>query len=141
MTVFAYHTPQIASPINDRRAGTSRVVSDTPTPIQVGKGYSVTLYFAFQDHNNKAFWIEGRTMTAHIHDRNNTKVAEVGVNPIPGIIGAGQIKLDTATTAPLLPGFYNLVITYIDDFGTEVAVQTMRSRPRFVLDVVDFVNT
>lgn len=140
MSVFAYYTPQVASPINDRRAGTIRVGSDSPSVIQVMKGWDAQLYFAFRDMKQKALLLEGRTVTAILYNQENTQLWTGAMNVDLLVDGAASVKLSKSVTDPLSAGLYNLVLTYVDDFGTELPVMTMRSAPRFVIELVDLVT-
>ena len=140
MTVFVYNTPQVASPVNDRRAGTIRVGSDSPDPIQVLKGWDTFLYFAFRDINQKAFLLQGRTVTARLYNQENVELWNGNLTANPTVNGAATLKLLTSATASLEAGLYNLIIEYEDDFGNVQAAMTMRSRPRFVIDLVDYTT-
>lgn len=140
MTVFAYYTPQRSITINDRRAGTTRLVRDAPTPIQVNRGFAQTFTFAFSDEQSKAFFMTGRTVTARVFNLQNAEVLNKTMRVIPEYQGVAELSLTEAESLTLQEGLYNLLITYTDDFDNTQAVMTARSRPRFVLDVVDFVN-
>lgn len=140
MTVFAYYTPQKASPVNDKRAGTIRVGSDSPTPIQVMKGWDSILHFAFRDMKQKAFLLPGRDVTAYLFNQENTQLYSAALIIDPISDGSGRLVLSKSVTDPLEGGLYNLIITYTDDFGNVIPAQTVRSQARFVIELVDFIT-
>ena len=82
----------------------------------------------------------GRTVTARVFSLINAEVINKTMRILPETQGLAELRLTAAETMTLLPGLYNLLITYTDDFENTQAVQTSRSRPRFVLDVVDYIN-
>lgn len=140
MTVYAYHTPRVASPINDRRAGTYRVGSDNPDPIKITKGWDAILYFAFRDHNQRHFSTLGQTITARIFNIENTEVHS-GQMIVDGLTaGAATLMLNTTDTSALAAGLYNMVIEYTDDFGNTLLATTHHSQPRFVIEVIDITT-
>ncbi len=137
MTVFAYHTPQIASPINDRRGGTYRIGSDSPDPITIYRGWDLVLYFAFRDHIHRPFMVTGRTVTARIFNNENTQVWSGPLVAHALTVGAAQLVMSNTVTSTLLPGLYSMVIEYADEQGRVQLAQTTRSLPRFVVSVID----
>lgn len=137
MTVFAFHTPQIASPINDQRAGTYRVASDNPDPIQITRGWDAVLYFAFRNHTQRPYLINGRTVTARLFNPENVEVWNGTFVADPLVTGTAQLVISDAATTSFEPGLYSMVIEYADDRGRVQLAQTTRSRPRFVVEVLD----
>lgn len=140
MTVFAYYTPQVASPVNDRRAGTIRVGSDSPAPIKVMKGWDAELHFAFRDLKQKAFLLNGRNVTARLFNQENVELWSGPVRIDPILDGAATLTLSKSVTNPLTAGLYNLVLEYTNDMGNIMPALTVRSLPRFVVDIVDLVT-
>lgn len=137
MTVFAYHTPQVASPINDRRAGTYRIGSDSPDPIQIYRGWDLVLYFAFRDHNYRPFMTTGRLITARIYNNENTQIWSGQMMPHALVEGAAQLVMGSTVTSTIPAGLYSMVIEYDDEQGRTMLAQTTRSLPRFVVSVID----
>lgn len=137
MTIYAYHTPQVASPVNDRRAGTYRVGSDNPDPIQITKGWDAVLYFAFRNYDRRPFFTVGRTITARIYDQENVEIWNGSFVADPLVDGAANVVLNSSATSAFEAGLYSLVIEYVDDRGRTLLAQTTRSLPRFVLEVLD----
>jgi len=137
MTVYAYHTPYIASPVNDRRAGTYRVNSDNPDPIQISKGWDAILYFAFRKHTHRPYFTIGRTITARIFNTENTEVWSGPMVADPIVDGAATLVMNSVATGAFEAGLYSLSIEYTDDRGRTLLAQTTRSLPRFVLEVLD----
>lgn len=137
MTVYAYHTPFVASPINDRRAGTYRVVSDNPDPIQITKGWDAVLHFAFRNHTQRPYFTVGRTMTARIYNNENTQVWTGTFVSDPLVDGAASLVMNSVATSSFEAGLYSMTIEVTDDRGRTLLVQTTRSLPRFVVEVLD----
>lgn len=137
MTVYAFHTPHIASPVNDRRAGTYRIGSDNPDPIQVTRGWDAVLYFAFRNHTQRPYLTTGRTVTARIYNTENVEVWNGTLVSDPLVDGAASLVMNSATTNTFEAGLYSLAIEYNDDRGRTLLAQTTRSKPRFVLEVLD----
>jgi hypothetical protein len=136
MTVFAYNTPHVASPINDRRGGTYRVGSDSPDPIQITKGWDAILYFAFRSHTQKVYDVTGQTVTGRLYNTENVEVWN-GVFIADLLVkGAAQLKINSNATQSFSAGFHSLTIEYVDR-GKSYLVQTTRSLPRFVIEVLD----
>lgn len=140
MTVFAYYTPQIATPINDRRAGTIRLGSDAPHPIIVNKGFNNQLMFGFRDEAQKVFLLDGRTVTGTIYNQSNVQMLTVPMKVSVTTAGIATLDLTDINLEAFEEGMYNLIITYVDNFGVTYPVSTTRSLPRFVIDVIDFVT-
>jgi hypothetical protein len=140
MTIFAYHTNYAASPVNDQRAGTIRVGSDHPDPIQFTKGWDTVLYFAFRNHNQRPFLTTGTTITARFFNTENTQVLASEFVSDPLITGAATLVLNSVSTDAFTAGLYSMVIEYTDDRGNVLLAQTTHSRPRFVVEVLD-INT
>jgi len=137
MTVYAYYTPYIASPVNDQRSGTYRVGSDNPDPIQITKGWDSILYFAFRDHRQRAYLTIGQTITARIYNTENVEVWNGTMVADPLTDGAASLVINAAANSAFEPGLYSLVIEVTDDRGRIILAQTIRSKPRFVLEVLD----
>ena len=137
MTVYAYHTPTIASPVNDRRAGTIRVGSDDPDPILVTRGWAAILYFAFRNHTQRPYFTTGRSITARIFNTENTEIWSGPLVSDALVEGAAELVLSDSVTSAFAPGLYSLAIEYTDDRGRVLLAKTTRSRPRFVLEVLD----
>jgi hypothetical protein len=137
MTVYAYHTPHIASPVNDQRAGTHRIGSDDPEPIEITKGWTAVIYFAFRDHRQRPYFTNGRTITARLFTPHNFEIFSGELTSDPLVAGAAQLVIDSRDTDFFDAGLYSLSIEYTDDRGRVLLAQTMRSRPRFVLEVLD----
>jgi len=137
MTVYAYHTPVVASPVDDRRAGTYRVGSDNPDPIQISRGWDSVLYFAFRNYQQRPFLTLGRTITARIYNRDNVEIWNGGLTADPLVAGAASLVMTSSATSAIEAGFYSLVIEYEDDRGRTLQAQTTRSLPRFVIEVLD----
>ena len=137
MTVYAYHTPYIASPINDRRAGTYRVASDNPDPIQITKGWDAVLYFAFRNHTQRPYFTTGSVIVARIYNTENTEVWSGNMVPDPLVEGTANLVIGSSATGAFGAGLYSLTIEITDDRGRNLLVQTTRSMPRFVVEVLD----
>lgn len=138
MTVFAYHTPYIASPVNDRRAGTYRVGSDSPDPIQIYKGWDTVLNFAFRDHTQRTYLTNGRTITARMFNGENVEIFSKTLVSDALVDGAASLVLNSQTTSTFQPDLYSMVIEVEDEFGRTTLAQTStRSLPRFVVEVLD----
>ena len=127
MTVFAYYTPQIATPINDRRAGTIRLGSDAPHPITVNKGFNNQLMFGFRDEAQKVFLLDGRTVAASIYNQSNVQMLTLPMRISTTVPGLATLNLSDINLAPFEAGMYNLIITYVDNFGITYPVSTTRS--------------
>lgn len=138
MTIYAYHTPTVASPINDRRAGTIRVGSDNPTPVRITRDWDAVLYFAFRQHNQRPFPITGSTITARIFNTENTQVWSGGFVEDPLTTGAASLVINSVATGALKAGLYSMVIEYTDVLGRTMLAQSMNSLPRHVVEVIDF---
>lgn len=137
MIVYAYYTPFAASPINDRRGGTYRVGSDNPDPIQVTRGWDSVLYFAFRNHLQRPYFTVGQTITARIYNTENTEIWSGDLVADPLVNGSASLVLNARATEALQPGLYSLVIELTDDRGRTILAQTVRSKPRFVVEVLD----
>lgn len=137
MTVFVYNTPTVASPINDRRGGTIRVGSDNPDPIHITRGWDAVLYFAFRNHTQRPYDLTGRTVTGRIFNSTNVEMWNGELTADPLTKGAGNLVMNSAATETFEAGLYSLAIEYVDDYGRILLAQTTRSRPRFVLEVLD----
>jgi len=137
MTVFAYHTPYIASPINDRRAGTYRIGSNTPDPIQINKGWDAVLYFAFRNHLQRPFHVHGRSVLGRLYNMENVEVWSGEMVSDVLTDGAAQLIINSVTTSAFLPGLYSLIIEYDDDRGRTLIANTSQSLNRFVVEVLD----
>lgn len=138
MSVYAFYTPFVASPVNDQRAGTYRVGSDSPMAIQIVRGADTVLRFAFRTHNHKVFQNLGRTITGKIYNHAKIQLLEQTLLVEPLIPGAAKLVLGSSQTQLLIPGFYNLVLEVEDEFGlTTIAQTNTRSMPRFAIDVIE----
>lgn len=137
MTVFAYHTPQVASPINDRRAGTYRIGSDSPDPIQIIKGWDTILYFAFRNHTQRPYLVTGRTVTARIYNTENTEVYNNTLIADALLDGAAHLVMNSTATNALEAGLYSMIIEYTDDYGRTLVAHTSQSRSRHVVEIID----
>lgn len=138
MTVFAYYTPFVASPVNDRRAGTYRVGSDSPRPIQIYKGWDAVLNFAFRDHTQRPYLTNGRTITARMFNGENVEIYSATL--VSNILtdGAASLVLSSQVTNTLVPDLYSMVLEIEDEFGRKMLAQSSsRSLPRFVVEVID----
>jgi hypothetical protein len=135
--IYVYHTPHVASPTNDRRAGTYRVSSDNPNPIQVAKGWDAVVYFAFRNYNQQPCFIAGRTVTARIYNTENVEVWNGPMIADVLVEGTATLIMNSAATGALSAGLYSLVIEYTDDQGRILLAKTGRSLPRFILEVID----
>jgi hypothetical protein len=138
MTIYAYHTPYAASPVNDQRAGTIRVGSDHPEPVRITTGWDAVLYFAFRNHNQRPYFTNGTTITARIFNTENTQVWVGDFVSDPLITGAATLVINSVATGAMLAGLYSMVIEYTDDRGRAMLAQTTNSLPRFVVEVIDF---
>lgn len=137
MTIFVYNTPYIASPVNDRRGGTYRVGSDNPDPIQVTKGWDSILYFAFRNHTQRVYQTTGQTITARMFNTENVEVFSKTLISDPLVDGAAQLIITASESNTLLPGLHSLVIEVTDEFNRTQLAQTTRSKPRFVVEILD----
>ena len=137
MTVFAYYTPQVASPINDRRAGTYRIGSDNPDPILIYRGWDAVLNFAFRGYDHRPFLTTGRVITARIYNNENTEVWTGPLRSNSIVTGAAVLVISKMASETLQPGLYSMVIEYEDEQGRTMLAQTTRSLPRFVVSVID----
>lgn len=137
MTIFVYHTPAVASPINDRRGGTYRVGSDNPDPIQITKGWDSVLHFAFRDYRQRAFLTVGRTITARIYNTENVEMWNGTLVSDPLVDAAANLVISSEVSDTFPAGLYGLMIEVTDEFGRTMLAQTTRSLPRFVLEVLD----
>lgn len=137
MTVYVYHTPQIAAPINDSRAGTYRIGWNNPDPIQINKGWDAVLYFAFRTHTQRPYLTIGRTITARIYNTENVEVWNGKLVSDPITDSAATLVMSNQITNTFPAGLYSMVIEVEDDFGRVMLAQTAQSRPRFVVEVLD----
>ncbi len=138
MTVYVYNTPHVSSPINDRRAGTYRVGSDSPDPIQIYKGWDTVLYFAFRNHTNRAYLTVGSTITARVYNTENVEVFEGTMVSDPLMDGAATLFMNAAQTDIFEAGLYSMIVEVTDERGRTLVAQTStRSLPRFVIEVID----
>jgi hypothetical protein len=137
MTIYVFHTPYVASPVNDRRAGTYRVASDSPNPIQISKGWDAVLYFAFRNHTHRPYLTIGRTITARIYNTENVEIWNGELVPDPLVDGAATLVINKAATTSFPAGLHSIAIEYTDDMNNTLLAQTTRSLPRFVLEVID----
>lgn len=140
MTIFAYHTPYIASPSNTRRAGTYRISSDDPSPIKISKGWDTVLYFAFRDHMQRPMMTAGRTISAKIYNSENVMVWDGPLVVDALTDGAATLVMGKQATSVFSAGLYSMAIEYTDDMGRTMLAQTQRSLPRFVVEVIDFTT-
>jgi len=140
MTVYIYHTPHVATPINDRRAGTYRVGSDHPDPIQITRGWDAVLHFAFRKHSNRPYLTVGRTITARIFNTENTQVWSGNLVPEPTLGSSATLVINSIQTGTFQAGLYYLVVEVTDDNGRTLIAKTTRSMPRFVLQVLDITT-
>jgi len=140
MTVYAFHTQYVSSPINDRRAGTYRVGSDDPRPIKITKGWDNVLNFAFRDHNQHPYLTIGVTITAHIYSSENVEVWTRNLIADPIIAGAASLIMPSMTSTTFNAGLYNLVLEITDEKGRTSVAHTTRSLPRFILEVIDLTT-
>jgi hypothetical protein len=140
MTVYAIHTPQVASPINDQRAGTYRVGSDNPDPIQITKGWDAVLYFAFRNHMQRVYHTTGRTITGRIFNTENTEIWNGIILADPLIAGAASLTISRNATTSFPAGLYSLVVEYVDDHNRTMIASTTRSLPRFIVEVIDITT-
>lgn len=136
MSIFAYYSPRRAAPVNVSRAGTIRMGTDQPTFIKVNKGYANDLIFAFKDEKQKAFWLEGKTVTAKFFNKDNVELLSKDMKIIVDSPSIGHFILTPMDTNSWETGLYNLVITYTDAHGDEYVMQTSHSLPRFVINVI-----
>lgn len=136
--IYAYYTPHIASPVNDRRAGTIRLGWDDPQPIQVTSGYDNFLIFSFRDERQKRMFLRGRTLTGKVYNNDGIEMFSSELDILVTEEGLAKFTISKFQSRALTPGLYNLVLTYTDDAGTEQIANTVRSKPRFVIDVIDF---
>ena len=136
--IYAYYTPHIASPVNDRRAGTIRLGWDDPQPIQVTAGYDNFLIFSFRDERQKRMFLRGRTLTGKVYNNDGIEMFSSELDILVTEEGLAKFTISKFQSRALTPGLYNLVLTYTDDAGTEQIANTVRSKPRFVIDVIDF---
>jgi hypothetical protein len=137
MTVYAYHTPQVSTPINSSRAGTYRIGWNNPDPIQISKGWDAVLNFAFRNHTQKPYMTLGRTITARIYNTENVEVWNGTMVADPVSDGAAILIISNQVTNTFQAGLYSLVIEIEDDFGRTLLAQTAQSKPRFVVEVLD----
>lgn len=140
MTVIAIHTPQVASPINDQRAGTYRVGSDNPDPIQITKGWDAVLYFAFRNHTQRVYQTTGRIIIARMYNTENTEVWNGAMVADPLVAGAASLTINRTATTSFPAGLYSLVIEYVDDHNRTMIANTTRSLPRFNVEVIDITT-
>jgi hypothetical protein len=140
MTVYVFHTPTVASPINDRRAGTYRIGSDNPNPIKITKGWDAELYFAFRDHRQHAVHTIGLVITARIFNTENTEVWSNNLVADTMTAGAATLMLDDVSTGTFSAGLYSMVIEYTDNFGKTHLAQTHHRHSRFVVEVIDITT-
>jgi hypothetical protein len=140
MTVYVFHTPIVASPINDRRAGTYRVGSDNPNPIKITTGWASSLYFAFRNHRQHAVQTIGMTITARIFNTENTEVYSNTLSPDDISTGAATLTLSENETLALSAGLYTMAIEYTDEFGNKHLAQTHHSHSLFVVEVIDITT-
>ena len=136
--IYAYYTPHIASPVNDRRAGTIRQGWDDPQPIQVTKGYDNFLIFSFRDELQKRMFLRGRTITGKVYNNDGIEMFTGELDILVTDEGLAKFTITKFQSDTMPTGLYNLVITYTDDRGIEQIANTVRSKPRFVIDVIDF---
>jgi hypothetical protein len=138
MTITAYYTSAAASPINQKRAGTIRVGSDSPSPIVLNNGFTNTLMFAFRDHNNKVELLDGRTYTVNLYNIDNVLLASSSLSATADTPGLGNVTFTRAQLAPLESGRYNLIIIDTTDV-TETIVTSSHGSIRFEVQVNNYV--
>ena len=136
--IYAYYTPHVASPVNDQRAGTIRIGWDDPQPIQCTSGYDNYLIFAFRDEKQKRFFLNGRTLTGKVFNNDGIEMLSKELDVLVNDRGLAKFEITKFESSTFEPGFYNLVLSYTDDIGSEQIANTVRGRPRFVLDFIDF---
>ena len=138
MTITAYHAPNLASPINDKRAGTIRLAGNFNTKILVMKGWDAKLHFAFRDSRNKTFFLTGKKIMAYIHNLENTIVITAQIKADPIRDGIGELIIPKSELDALEYGLYHLVITYEDETGTTLPMDAPTGSHVNVIEVVDF---
>mgnify|MGYP003565499660 CR=1 FL=1 len=138
MTVYAYYTPFVSSPINDRRAGTYRVGSDSPNPIQIYRGWDTVMHFAFRTFRAQPYPTIGRTLTGRVFSTENVEILSKTLIPDPLVDGVASLVLNSSQTELIQPSLYSLILEVEDEFGrTTIAQTNTRGLPRFVVEVVD----
>lgn len=138
MTVYAYYTPFVSSPINDRRAGTYRVGSDSPDPIIIYRGWDTVMHFAFRTFRAQPYPTIGRTITARLFNTENVEILSKTLIADPLVDGAATLILRSSQTELIQPSLYSMILEVEDENGLKTIAQTStRSLPRFVIDVVD----
>lgn len=137
MTVFVYHTPQVASPSETRRAGTYRISSNNSDPIRFTRGWDTVLYFAFRDHTQRPYFMTGRTVTARLYNTENVEVWNGTMTPDALVDGAASLVIGKAQTETLQPGLYSMVVEYQDDYNRTLVAYTSHSLNRFVVEVLN----
>jgi len=138
MTVYAFYTPFAAAPINDRRAGTYRVGSDSPDPIQIYRGWDVVMHFAFRTFRQQPYPTIGRTITARMFNVENVEILSKTLTADPLVDGAAALVLTAAQTELMQADLYSMILEVEDEFGrTTIAQTSTRSLPRFVVEVID----
>jgi len=137
MTVFVYHTPQVASPSETRRGGTYRISSNDDNPIKITRGWDKVMYFAFRDYTQRPFFLTGRTVTARLYNTENVEVWTGEMLPDAIVDGAASLVMPKVQTETLQPGLYSLVVEYSDDFGRTLLAHTTHSLNRLVVEILD----
>jgi hypothetical protein len=137
MAIYAYHSSQTVSPINDTRAGTIRIGSDNPSPIVVSKGWDAVLHFSFRDDNQRPFILLGYQVVARIFNNENTQIWNGNILPDANSTSSGVLVLSKQLTTTLLPGLYSIILEYSKGNGQTFIMKTTRSLPRFIMEVID----
>lgn len=137
MTVYAYYTPFVSAPINERRAGTYRVGWNNPDPIVIHKGWDSVLNFAFRNHTQRVYQTLGREFTARIYNNEKTEIWNGRLVADPVAEGAANLVISSQVTNTFQAGLYSMIIEVVDDFGRTEVANTAQSRHRFVVEVLD----
>lgn len=136
--IYAYYTPHIASPVNEKRAGTSRIGWDDPQPIQITAGYDNYLLFSFRDENQRRVFLRGRTLTGKIFNHEGVEIFSDELDILSTEESLAKLTISKMQSNVFVPGLYSLVLSHSDDRGIEEVIGTARSKFRFVIDIIDF---
>lgn len=136
--IYAFYTPTKVVPINKRRAGTIRVGWDNPQFVKITAGFDSELFFTFRDHTQQSFMLTGRNLSGIVYDQSGIEVLNKSLTVDATDQSVAKFQINKFESRSLIPGLYNLIISYTDDAGIEQVANTARSNSRFVLEIIDF---
>jgi len=137
--ISAYYTQQLAVPVNSRRAGTIRHSNTDPRPIKVWKPFPVSMVFGFNDEQNHAWSMIGRTITATMVNRTGQSVSAVVMKP-----GAedslGVADFLASEISIMESGYYYIILSYVDEFGKDQHISSPNNTGQFVVQILETLS-